>query len=761
MTDDARWTALFDRIALFLTLLAFLLRLGLPNSTSGVGLNLFLHLLFWIALTLWFAGRALGGGGVYRFTGFEFAFLAFAVAGLISVLRASYKLTALDHAFTFLSLSLFFILCVQVLGKRLLLGMLLATMFTLSVYALLQYFVLFPQLQKEVKLIESIELARRIQTNEVFATLSGPNQLAGFLALLLPLAAGYLIDSRRYVLGGATLALGLVALGLTGSLGGWVALGCGAATVAGLALTRTRGRAVVVAAGAGAVAIAVALLLWSPLLSAVAKKSHSMHVRAVYWRASGPIIASAPVLGVGLDNWQEHYFQTKPDVQQEVIKAHNDYLQILAETGIFGLLAFAAILGLGLRKALARESAPLADLDPPSPWLVSSVIAVLILLGLVLSDGFMGRSIVIVMGVLWIAFWLGLGRKAPPAELTWTRMGAAGGFVALLVHMVVDFQLYQFGVAATLFTMLALLAALRGGATEVRLPRNVCRIATAVLMLVSLPLLVSISPRVLAADNELSEVQEAIAILRRNGTSNPELLLTDALRVAESAQAHNPFNPEAYQLFARLKYQEWNQKLGAKDSKELEAVEGTILQALDNAIALRPQSSPLHDERAQADLHFRRHYLKEGKTSDLARAKASEHLRQAIDHQRRAYELYPTIARNAYRLARALEMAKDPEAPRYYKEALRLSDLAGLELENLDRLKLETIERVRALRATGKPLEAHELLDERLRRAIAGLPASTAKAGLERFVKTNEDEMDETLTPVIKDVVEAIMRDLK
>ena len=88
MTDDARWTALFDRIALFLTLLAFLLRLGLPNSTAGFGLNLFIHLLFWVALTLWFAGRALGKGGVYRFTGFEFAFLAFAVVSLLSVLRS-------------------------------------------------------------------------------------------------------------------------------------------------------------------------------------------------------------------------------------------------------------------------------------------------------------------------------------------------------------------------------------------------------------------------------------------------------------------------------------------------------------------------------------------------------------------------------------------------------------------------------------------------------------------------------------------------
>jgi tetratricopeptide (TPR) repeat protein len=186
-----------------------------------------------------------------------------------------------------------------------------------------------------------------------------------------------------------------------------------------------------------------------------------------------------------------------------------------------------------------------------------------------------------------------------------------------------------------------------------------------------------------------------------------------------------------------------------------------MLQALDNAIALRPLSSPLHDERAQADLHFRRYYVKEGKTSELARAKASEHLRQAIDHQRRAYDLYPTISRNAYRLARVLEMVRDPEAARYYMEALKLSDLAGQELENLDRLKLETLQRVRALRTTGKPLEAHELLDARLRKAIQGYPSSTARAGLERFVKSHEDELDEGLTPVIKDVVEAIMRDLK
>src|SRR5215831_13823769 len=118
MTGEGRWTALFDRLALFLTLLGFLLREWESPSIAGVGLNLFIHLLFWVALTLWFAGRATGGGGIYRFSGFEFAFLALAGASLLSVLRATFKLTALDHALTFLSLGLFFVLCAQVLGSR-------------------------------------------------------------------------------------------------------------------------------------------------------------------------------------------------------------------------------------------------------------------------------------------------------------------------------------------------------------------------------------------------------------------------------------------------------------------------------------------------------------------------------------------------------------------------------------------------------------------------------------------------------------------
>ena len=112
-------------------------------------------------------------------------------------------------------------------------------------------------------------------------------------------------------------------------------------------------------------------------------------------------------------------------------------------------------------------------------------------------------------------------------------------------------------------------------------------------------------------------------------------------------------------------------------------------------------------------------------------------------------------------LARLLEMSVDAEAPRYYREALRLSDLAGAELEDLDRLKIGALARARALRAIGKPLDAHDVLDAYFRGAIRGLTKEDAKARLERILKSSEEELDEGMTPVLKDSVEAILRDFK
>jgi O-antigen ligase len=684
-----------DRLALFLTILGFLLREGVSGADAGSGLNLFIHLLFWIALTVWFAGRAVAGGALYCFTGFEFAFLAFAGISLISVERASFKLPALDHAMAYFSYALFFMLCVNVVGKQRLLALLLSTFSMIALYALVQYFVIFPELQSAADGTDSVELARRIRTNEVFSTFLGPNQLAGFLALLLPIIAGAFLDERR-PLRALSLLLGLVTMALTGSLGGWLALACGAVAFSALALTRSRGRGLVTAIGAGAATLVVAFLLWTPLLAKLSD-SHSLAVRAIYWQATGRIIAQAPVLGVGLDNWQEHYFPLKSNLQQETRKAHNDYLQILAEMGVLGLLAFAAIIGMGLRPAC---------------------------------------------------------KEAPVGNFAWTRIGATAGLIALMVHMTVEFDFYEFGVAQALFAVLALLAILRGGAAEVRIPKGVCTAAATLLFLITMALLCFVAPRALAADSEIRETRRILGLIEGGDLH----MLSDATRISQAAQEHNPFEPEACRLFARVKFHEWDllRKARAPDEKKLFEIETVILQALDNAIALRPRSSPLHFEKSQLHRLFHRACLKD---SSLAQAQAADHLRMALDHQRRAYELYPTFALNSYHLARLLDLSGDREEARpHYQKALHLSNLAGKELEDLDRLKLDPVARARALHALGRSLEAREALAAHFRRAVAGLPPDEARARLDRLRQPGEDE---ELRLVLKEAIDGILKDRK
>src|SRR5204863_2810543 len=123
--------------------------------------------------------------------------------------------------------------------------------------------------------------------------------------------------------------------------------------------------------------------------------------------------------------------------------------------------------------------------------------------------------------------------------------------------------------AVALVAVLALIAMFRGNAAAVRLPKAVCVAATALLLAITAPMLIWITPRAIAADNEIEEARMALADLEAGRAANPTKLMSDAIRVSESAQAHNPFNPEAYQMFARAKFNEWNllQQAGARAGK--------------------------------------------------------------------------------------------------------------------------------------------------------------------------------------------------
>ena len=61
---ERRLPEFLSQTALFLAVAAVLLRL--LGTGGGTGTNLFLNVILWLAIGVWFMGRALAGGVTYR-----------------------------------------------------------------------------------------------------------------------------------------------------------------------------------------------------------------------------------------------------------------------------------------------------------------------------------------------------------------------------------------------------------------------------------------------------------------------------------------------------------------------------------------------------------------------------------------------------------------------------------------------------------------------------------------------------------------------
>ena len=215
----------------------------------------------------------------------------------------------------------------------------------------------------------------------------------------------------RILFGGAAVVLG-VALVLTASRGGVAAAVAGLLAVGVLTLTgRVRSRVAVGLAasvgvfvaymawlGAGALAARVAVLAQEPFGD----------LRWGVWRAAFRVVAEAPVLGVGLGTFQDAIIAYRPTGLSDrfyVDYAHNDYLQLLTETGVLGLL----ILG----------------------W----------------------------AAVVWLGFVVGRWRDRQDVLVRGLVMGGSGAVAAVSVHSAVDFGLHMPANALLFVAVLAVLPA--------------------------------------------------------------------------------------------------------------------------------------------------------------------------------------------------------------------------------------------------------------------------------------------------------------
>src|SRR6266403_2277374 len=190
------------------------------------------------------------------------------------------------------------------------------------------------------------------------------NHFAGFTELVLPLALIPLVWGRvrreRWPVVGLFAVLPIGALFLSASRGGIASLG---AELGVLALVMIQRREMGKQLFAGGAVLLAALLLVSWLgvgqilerLSSVQLLEVSSGKRASMRRDTWRIFLDHPVTGTGLGTLQIVYPRYESLYDGKIVNhTHNDYLEVLAETGLLGGLCCAWFLGVLLVQSLER-----------------------------------------------------------------------------------------------------------------------------------------------------------------------------------------------------------------------------------------------------------------------------------------------------------------------------------------------------------------------------------------------------------------------
>jgi len=727
--DNRGAVRLLDGAAAAVFAIHVVLRLSLRSFEGAWGANLLVHLLVPLAAGTWFAARALERRLEWRLTRLEIPLGGLAIVGLLSVPGASHPLAAVDGAAGLCAMALLVPLAVHLFGpsrRETLLALMKASVFAVALYALLQYVELgehasSEQVRRAIGTSGDLaeELGGRLGAREPWSTLFYPNTFAGFLVLTLPFIVGSLLDSRNRastVLAILTIGLGAFGMWASGSLGAWVAAAGAAAAFGFLALLHRRpdwGRPLKI--GAAAIAALAALLVLAGPLSpnALAKGSEAIAIRDVYWDASIRMAGAHP-FGVGINNFQEHFPEHKDDRQEESRHAHNDWLEILADLGIPGLLGLLGIF------AVAAWLAPGPDAPPvtPGPDATRNYLAAGIPVGVFAAFGFQETFSAPAEALLIAGAWAGAFLIAARNQESgpFTRIGLAAGVAGAAVHFLVDFDFYDPAYRVMFFLVLAALV-LSSRPDESRTAALAAPVIAAVVCFgIAIPFHMTLVPRLLKGDELAERARQSVS----------EGRLDLAAPGWEAACVENPLDSDSFLRLGLIRFEEWKRfvagGLAPENAAEEQHKSDLVVVLLESALRARPRSSSIAAIFAAIHERMGRAVAEQRALGDLpgmdTAARAAFHFGEAERFARRAVGFYPTSARNRYLLGRILAGAGRAEAANAeYREALRLSTKAV----RVRRLALDGAQEVVALNGTKGADAAAAALREWLKRS-SGAP---------------------------------------
>jgi O-antigen ligase len=197
--------------------------------------------------------------------------------------------------------------------------------------------------------------------------LEGPNQLAAFIGVMLPVVLAFALLRAPVVLERFAIGLGAAACLLTISRGGIAALAVACAVLFALRYRPSASRAIGIAAGAVfAIALGLAFTEFAGILHGGAlaifggtgdRYNGGLGSRPDLWHGAYAMFRAHPLFGVGPGNFELLISKYAPGVHTH---ANSIYFQTLAEQGTFGALALIALVAASIAPFARRLREPLA-----------------------------------------------------------------------------------------------------------------------------------------------------------------------------------------------------------------------------------------------------------------------------------------------------------------------------------------------------------------------------------------------------------------
>lgn len=305
----------------------------------------------------------------------------------------------------FLFLAAVFFLCARFRLEKILAPISGGIALIVFIYGIVQKFVIFPMILENYQSGPSFysqALVARASSGRIFSIFPLPTLYAMVCGLLLIFIVHYLYHAHgpARIFWGTLFLLGAVNLVLTESFGGILFFTAGILFYLFASRTfRQRWLAPLL------MVLALVFFLVIALRFAEARELAPAKLRFANWMQAGRVIAQAPVLGVGLGNYET---AVPPHVMPDEpvsIYAHNFFLQMAAETGL-PLFLFLAVIGLAWLKARLPMF-----LKPENALFASACILILLFNMFDIGNYFFAAGISFVVAFSQVARVQGLSRR--------------------------------------------------------------------------------------------------------------------------------------------------------------------------------------------------------------------------------------------------------------------------------------------------------------------------------------------------------------